>query len=110
MSMVPFAARRVGVAIFNPRNQVASISYFLTDELLDEALADPNNDDPRRVYAPPTSPRGDPRGEFIAVQCELARKFDFQLAVRDQQLRREHGARWSAEIGIAARHARNTRR
>jgi uncharacterized protein (TIGR02996 family) len=63
-------------------------------------LADPNNDDPRRVYADWLAERGDPRGEFIAVQCELARKFDFQLAVREQQLRREHGARWIAELGL----------
>jgi uncharacterized protein (TIGR02996 family) len=67
-------------------------------------LADPNDDDPRRVYADWLAERGDPRGEFIAVQCELARKFDFQLAVREHQLRREHGARWSAEIGVASHH------
>jgi uncharacterized protein (TIGR02996 family) len=48
-------------------------------------LADPNNDDPRTDWL---AERGDPRGEFIAVQCELARKFDFQLAVRSQELRR----------------------
>jgi len=65
-------------------------------------LADPNCDDPRRVYADWLSERGDPRGEFIAVQCELARKFDFQLAVREQQLRRTHGAQWLAELGLAA--------
>jgi uncharacterized protein (TIGR02996 family) len=65
-------------------------------------LADPNNDDPRRVYADWLAERGDPRGEFIAVQCELARKFDFQLAVREQQLRRAHGAQWTAELGLAS--------
>jgi uncharacterized protein (TIGR02996 family) len=63
-------------------------------------LADPNNDDPRRVYADWLAERGDPRGEFIAVQCELARKFDFHLVAREQQLRRAHGARWIAELGL----------
>jgi uncharacterized protein (TIGR02996 family) len=75
---------------------------FLTDELLDEVLTDPNNDDPRRVYADWLAERGDPRGEFIAVQCELARKFDFQLAIREQQLRRAHGAQWTAALGLAS--------
>jgi len=65
-------------------------------------LSDPNNDDPRRVYADWLAERGDPRGEFIAVQCELARKFDFQLAVREQQLRRAHGAQWIAELGLGS--------
>ena len=37
-----------------------------------------------------------------AVQCELARKFDFQLAVREQQLRRAHGAQWTAALGLAS--------
>jgi uncharacterized protein (TIGR02996 family) len=63
-------------------------------------LADPNNDDPRRVYADWLAERGDPRGEFIAVQCELARKFNFHLVAREQQLRRENGVRWIAELGV----------
>jgi len=55
------------------------------------------------VYADWLSERGDPRGEFIAVQCELARKFEFQLVAREQQLLREHGARWMAELGLPPR-------
>ena len=62
----------------------------------------PTRDDPRRVYADWLSERGDPRGEFIAVQCELARKFEFRLAIREQQLRRAHGAQWLAELGLGA--------
>jgi hypothetical protein len=55
------------------------------------------------VYADWLAERGDPRGEFIAVQCELARSFDFGLVAREQQLLREHGARWIAELGIPVR-------
>ena len=76
---------------------------FLSDEFLQEILAEPESDHPRRVYADWLAERGDPRGEFIAVQCELARAFDFQLAAREQQLLREHGPRWIAELGVPPR-------
>jgi len=41
--------------------------------LLDEIRANLDDDGPRLVYADELMSRGDPRGEFIAVQCELAR-------------------------------------
>ena len=44
----------------------------MTRELLDEVLGHPDDDVPRRVYADWLSERGDPRGELIAVQCELS--------------------------------------
>ncbi|HEX7699964.1 MAG TPA: hypothetical protein VF403_04565, partial [Kofleriaceae bacterium] len=47
--------------------------------------------------------RGDPRGEFIAVQCELARAFDPQLAKRETELLAQHGERWVAELGLRKR-------
>jgi uncharacterized protein (TIGR02996 family) len=73
------------------------------DELLKEVLEQPESDGPRLVYADWLSERGDPRGEFIAVQCELARKFELPLVAREQQLLREHGAKWSAELGLPPR-------
>jgi uncharacterized protein (TIGR02996 family) len=41
------------------------------EPFLKAILADPLNDGPRLVYADWLDERGDPRGEFIRVQCEL---------------------------------------
>jgi len=43
------------------------------DDLHAAVLAEPDSDEPRLVYADALQAAGDPRGEFIAIQCELAR-------------------------------------
>ena len=43
------------------------------DDLHAAILADPDSDEPRLVYADALQAAGDPRGELIAIQCELAR-------------------------------------
>src|SRR5690242_9635328 len=43
------------------------------DAFLRAILEDSENDTPRLVYADWLEERGDPRGEFIRVQCRLAR-------------------------------------
>jgi uncharacterized protein (TIGR02996 family) len=43
------------------------------DDLLAAVLRDPDDEAVRLVYADWLEERGDPRGEFIRVQCELAR-------------------------------------
>lgn len=60
---------------------------------------DPADDAPRRVYADWLLERGDPRGELIHLQCELAtfgtrdprRK---KVLAREQALLRTHNATW----------------
>ncbi len=42
-------------------------------DFLASILADPDDDTPRLQYADWLMERGDPRGEFIRVQCEIAR-------------------------------------
>lgn len=42
-------------------------------DLFAAVLAEPDSDVPRLVYADALQAAGDPRGEFIALQCELAR-------------------------------------
>lgn len=42
-------------------------------DLLHEIFATPDDDLPRLIYADWLDEKGDPRGEFIRVQCELAR-------------------------------------
>jgi uncharacterized protein (TIGR02996 family) len=43
------------------------------DEFLNAVLASPEDDGPRLAYADWLSNRGDPRGEFIRIQCQLTR-------------------------------------
>ena len=41
----------------------------------EEIRDQPNNDVPRLIFADWLEERGDPRGEFIRVQCDLAALF-----------------------------------
>lgn len=43
------------------------------DDLYAAILADPDPDEPRLVYADALQAADDPRGELIAIECELAR-------------------------------------
>jgi uncharacterized protein (TIGR02996 family) len=42
------------------------------EEFVPGILAEPDDDTPRLIYADWLEERGDPRGEFIRVQCEMA--------------------------------------
>lgn len=60
-----------------------------------QILASPDDDAPRRVLADLLADRGDPRGEFIAVQLELARAPTAALKEQSAALLREHGRAWA---------------
>jgi uncharacterized protein (TIGR02996 family) len=67
-------------------------------ELLATILADPDNDDARRIYADLLTQQGNPRGELIVIDLALdgplsIRKRD-QLAKRRAELWKEHAKRW----------------
>lgn len=69
--------------------------------LLAAVCASPESDTPRRVYADWLIDRGDPRGRFIAVQCELVslpRDDPRRGALQGEEraLLDEHEARWRA--------------
>jgi uncharacterized protein (TIGR02996 family) len=49
------------------------VPHVKGDDLLAAVLRDPDDEAVRLVYADWLEERGDPRGEFIRVQCELAR-------------------------------------
>jgi uncharacterized protein (TIGR02996 family) len=72
----------------------------MTDEgFLEAILADPADEAVRLIYADWLEERGDPRGEFIRVQCELARLPYGSprrpgLEKREWQLYRTRGADW----------------
>jgi uncharacterized protein (TIGR02996 family) len=69
------------------------------DAFLKAIIDTPEDDTPRLVYADFLDERGDPRGEFIRVQCELARLPDddprrLELEARERGLLKEHKEEW----------------
>lgn len=71
--------------------------------LLDEVLAHPEDDVPRLIFADYLEESGDPRGEFIRLQCELStlpeldeRYIDLQH--RCDALLHQHGEAWAGEL------------
>lgn len=77
-----------------------SVRYFL------QAILDnPTDDAPRLAYAAWFEERGDPRGEFIRIECELPhidaedpRCFD--LCKRHSQLHRKHRTKWLRQLQL----------
>jgi uncharacterized protein (TIGR02996 family) len=72
-----------------------------TEELLEAVLDAPDDDAPRLVYADALLDRGDPRGELIVAQLQLARERmvearRLELEAAAQKLVREHTARLGA--------------
>lgn len=69
---------------------------------LNEILTNPQDDAPRLVYADWLEERGDPRGQFIRLQCEAERlpaSFDRDdLLYEAKLLRREYGKKWDREV------------
>jgi uncharacterized protein (TIGR02996 family) len=73
------------------------------EALLQAILAEPNDDLHRRAYADWHQERGDPRGEFIHVQCALARLPEHDdrwgdLAARERDLLARSGAEWAGPL------------
>lgn len=63
-------------------------------------LAYPHDDAPRLVYADFLEERGDVRGEFIRLQCALAKMSPFddrwsECIARERRILYEHGSAWS---------------
>lgn len=66
------------------------------DALLAEVYAHPEDDGPRVVLSDLLLERGDPRGEFIALQ--LARGDDDPPSDREQALLKQHGKAWLGSL------------
>ena len=69
------------------------------EAFLQAIIANPVDDAPRLIYADWLEERGDPRGEFIRVQCDLARMAPgdpryFELYRRTEQLWAAHSETW----------------
>jgi uncharacterized protein (TIGR02996 family) len=76
---------------------------------LSAILEAPDDDTPRLIYADWLEERGDPRAEFIRIQCELARLPDdderrTDLEATEARLLAEHAKGWAGPIRRWARH------
>lgn len=74
-------------------------------DALAEVVAAPEDDVPRMAYADLLVAQGDPRGEFIRVQCALANgDVEYlektELRERVGQLLSAHGAAWLSDVGL----------
>jgi len=72
-------------------------------ELFGDILDQPHNDEPRLRYADWLEERNDPLGEFIRVQCRLARPKAnhvdfFELANRERELLADHENKWIGDL------------
>ncbi len=70
---------------------------------LDQVLAHPEDDVPRLIYADFLEERGDPRGEFIRLQCQLDQMDEYDphrldLKHRCDELLFHHGDAWASEL------------
>jgi uncharacterized protein (TIGR02996 family) len=72
--------------------------------LLEAIGANPDDDEPRLVYADWLSERGDPRGELITLLCIMAAEPERrpQLELGAQALVKAHGTAWFGPLGVAA--------
>jgi uncharacterized protein (TIGR02996 family) len=88
-------ARRSSTAGTPPRPEVIA--------LLEDAKENPEDDTPRLVLADWLEERGDPRGEFVRIQCRLARLGESdeaaELKQREAELLAKHKAEWLGPLG-----------
>jgi uncharacterized protein (TIGR02996 family) len=71
------------------------------DPFLAAILANPDEDSPRLAYADHLERQGDPRGEFIRLQCELGRAPDDAARVaRSRQLLAAHRRVWDKPFKV----------
>src|SRR5688572_12656020 len=70
-------------------------------------LEAPDDDDVRLIYADWLEERGDPRGEFIRLQIELAKyrtgQRPTELTQRERALIQAHGREWAGPLAELAR-------
>jgi uncharacterized protein (TIGR02996 family) len=65
---------------------------FTPEEFIQEILANPDDDTPRLIFADWLEERGDPRGEFIRVQCDIAQRTKHTLRAGAMYGQSPHGA------------------
>ncbi|MFT5527418.1 MAG: hypothetical protein ACI9HK_005400 [Pirellulaceae bacterium] len=83
----------------------------MDQSFLREIIKDPDNDDPRLIYADYLEETGDPLGELIRIQCDLAKMTgdDRNYAVLEKRqfaLLKKHKSRWLGAIAEMTRIAK----
>ena len=78
------------------------------NDFLQEILANPDDEGPRLIFADWLEERGDPRGEFIRVQCELAGMKERKsrrrtLKTREGELLAKHEKEWLGPLQSLAK-------
>lgn len=68
------------------------------DLLWERVVASPEDTEARLIYADALMERGDPKGEFIALQC--SRKQEATPGERERALLQEHGRAWLGRAGL----------
>jgi uncharacterized protein (TIGR02996 family) len=82
-----------GLASLQFRKQVSK------EDLLQQVYAEPESDEPRLVLVDFLTERGDPRGEFIALQLAHAQgQSSPESRAQEQALLKEYGLAWAAEV------------
>jgi uncharacterized protein (TIGR02996 family) len=95
----------LSILFYHGKNKVPFAVMTQAESLLAAVFAHPDDDGPRLVYADYLQQQGDPRGEFIAIQCALARggnddRQQRKLERRQEELFQSHAKHWSAAVGI----------
>jgi len=85
----------------------------LETPFLQAIAAEHDSDEPRLVFADWLEERGDVRGEFIRVQCELSQdnsnERHVELAVRERAILNAHRRDWLGTIPLALEDVRYRR-
>lgn len=74
---------------------------MIESEFIEAIRQDSVSDAPRLIYADWLNESGDPRGEFITIQCEIARRSEFEcgdLERREKSLLDKHKANWTSQL------------
>jgi uncharacterized protein (TIGR02996 family) len=93
-----------------PADEAAEADAARRAGLLEAILADPDNDDPRRIYADLLAQHGDPRGELIGIELALGGPLSIRkrahLTERRRELHEANRKRWFpyALAGMSTRH------
>jgi uncharacterized protein (TIGR02996 family) len=75
--------------------------------MLEAIRASPHDDAPRLIYADWLTAQGDPRGEFVSIQCRLAAAPEVErrkLRTRENQLLKAHARDWLAPVLAVLEH------
>jgi|GEM_PF-3298940 uncharacterized protein (TIGR02996 family) len=83
----------------------------MDQSFLEEIIKDPNNDDPRLIYADYLEENGDPLGELIRLQCDMAKMRGDEpefpaLEKRQFALLKKHKPRWTESVAEMTRTAK----